>query len=140
MLAFILIVMMMVSALFSEYLRVHSLQGKVETQLTQAANVSVEAAMKDEYRQDHQGEMNTDVARESFVSYLLYEMGLDASATMTDSAGRITYRLDSPQLSMSAVPPSVSFTCTLRIPSMFSFFTTDMLVPMDIQSRNRRLE
>jgi hypothetical protein len=140
-LAVLALVMMMLTALFSEYMRLHALRNRIETEIERAANIAVESAMHLGRRQEHEATLvSKDEVRRFFVGYLLGEMGLTSMAESFSQDGDLIYKLENPLLDINVEPPRVAFRCTIRIPSIFSFFTTDALIPLEVVSREQRME
>jgi hypothetical protein len=140
-LAVLALVMMMLTALFSEYMRLHALRNRVETEIERAANIAVESAMHLGERQDHEATLiSREDARKYFVNYLRNDLGLSGMGEFLTQEGELIYRLEGMKLDISEDPPRLAFGCTVRIPSMFSFFTTDALIPLEVISREQRTE
>jgi hypothetical protein len=140
-LAVLALVMMMLTALFSEYMRLHALRNRVETEIERAANIAVESAMHLGERQSHEAALiSKDETRRYFVNYLRYDLGLDGMGEFLTQEGELIYRLEGMVLDITEKPPRLAFRCTVRIPSMFSFFTTDALIPLEVVSREQRTE
>lgn len=133
-----MLVIMAFATVVGEYMRIHTIQTKVEQQLIQASNIAIETAMHDSYRQDHEGYIDYQVAYDAFYSYLYYEMGLDSSLRLYGNDGELLYQLECGNLGLMETPPAVTFECTLRAHSIFSFFTDDIVVPFNIRSKNAR--
>jgi len=135
-----MMVLMTLAALVGEYMRTHTMQTKVEQQLIQASNVAIEAAMIDSFRQDREGHIDYQMAVDVFYSYLKYEMGLDNSFMLYRDDGKLMYRLEGIDLDFIETPPAITLKCTLIAPSIFTFFTADIVVPLDIRSKNARID
>jgi hypothetical protein len=134
-----MMVLMALAALVGEYMRTHTMQTKVEQQLIQASNVAVEAAMHDSFRQDKEGHLDYQRAVDVFYSYLHYEMGLDNNFMLYRDDGMLLYRIVGIDLTFVETPPAISLRCTLIAPSIFTFFTGEIVVPFEIQSKNARM-
>ncbi len=133
-----IMVLTMIFALITEYLRVHTLIDQVEAQLTQAANVSLEDAMRDSYRADGIGQISTEIILASMDNYMKNVMVISNMAHLSVK-GNTIYRISNLDIDTTEAPPAVVIACTLEIPSMFTFFS-ELSVPIKVSSRNRRLD
>lgn len=133
-----MLVLLMLSGFFGEYMRIQSIVDRVETQLTQATNVSIETAMWDSVRIDGGGELDQPLARNTFENYLTGVMGLN-SRTLFNANGDMVYRLDGMSVNITVLPPAMEVTCTLNIPGMYTFLP-GMQLPIRAGSRNARAD
>jgi hypothetical protein len=132
---FILIILTM---LISEYMRINALVDRVEAQLIQSANVSLEEAMIDSYRIDARGGVRAEDVRENLRVFFAQEIGLTAANQLLDGRGEAIYSLNNMQIVITEAPPRVEITCTLVIPSIPGLFS-DFEIPVVVRSRNVRL-
>jgi len=128
-----------VIVLVTEVMRVHSVASHVETEMSRAVNVAVEEAMKDSWRMDKYGELNTASARAMFYSYLHNDLGLTAGLEMPGVGGTV-YRIRFSSVDVTAVPPQVEVKGTVYIRSLFSFILPETEIPFIAKSRNRRID
>ena len=129
----------LVILIVTEIMRIHSIASHVETELSRAVNIAVEAAMYDSWRMDKYGELDPAVARNEFYNYLYADLGLNGSHEMHNGGDRI-YRIQFTGVTTEAIPPRMEAKGTVHIRSLFSFILPETEVPFSVRSRNRRID
>ena len=138
-----LFVFILVVCAAMEYNRVHTIRNHVEKELSRAANLSVEMAMLDDYRQDGISKIDTAAAQATLSDYLHSNMHLNASNKLVVN-DKTEYRLAISSISVNEEPPKVNIQGTIVIPvSVFNDYLEDGIsftIPFKIASRNQRLD
>ncbi|MDR1737010.1 MAG: hypothetical protein LBR85_09115 [Oscillospiraceae bacterium] len=137
----IMTVLITLSGIIGEYMRISAVTARAEAMLLQAANVAVEASMWDSSRADGGGAMDEAYARQVFDDYLRDAAGLTSGASRVSlsEGGREQYRLENMSLFVESEPPSIRLDCALIVPIGLPGLG-DMRVDLRVTSRNARTE
>ncbi len=139
----ILAIVLVVAGVVLEYGRVLNIRNNVEKELSRAVNVSIKAAMQDEFRRDSISLLDETLALATLRDYLITDMDLNASCQRIVD-GSVVYRLDMGSQSVQADPPRMEVAGILIIPvSVFRDLLGEGLafrIPFRIASRNQRLD
>lgn len=127
------------SAILIEYFRMESLYQQVEYVLQRGVNSSVEYAMRDEYRKDGDGRLDTERAKAAIYTYMHDSMGLDGGMNRY-SGNQWAYRLEIKELSATESPPRLTLDGVLETRSIFSFLAGEVCLPFRLSSTNTRTE
>ncbi len=138
-----LIVFIVIVSVTMEINRVHTIRNHVEKELSRAANLSVEIAMLDDYRQDGISKIDAAAAQAALSDYLHGDMRLNASNALVVD-GKTEYRLSITGITVNEEPPRINIQGTIVIPvSVFNDYLDDGIsftIPYKIASRNQRLD
>lgn len=127
------------SALVSEFYRIHSIQTHVEYEMQRAANIAVEEAMRDSWRQDKVGKLDTARATQNLYEYYEVWLGLNgAFEKYQDSTLIYSIRLDT--LTATEDPPRLHAKGKIIIQSSYPLFATNVEIPFSISSKNARID
>ena len=135
----ILFFLFSISLVLGEIYRLHSIGAHVEYELQRAVNIAVEEAMKDSWRQDKYGKLDTAKAKADFYDYLTNELALNAAYQKSKDGG-IVYTLEFDSVTAIEDPPRLQVTGTAKVKPAFPFLTGDIVIPFDIKSKNARLD
>lgn len=125
------------SLLVGELYRVHSIQTHLEYEMQRAVNIAVEDAMKDSWRQDKIGKLDTARARQDLYEYLDVWLGLNGALEKYQD-GTLVYTVRIDTLTATEDPPRLHVSGRIVIPNAYPLFATNMEIPFGIASRNRR--
>ena len=138
-----LFVFILVVCTTMEYNRVHTIRNHVEKELSRAANLSVEIAMLDDYRQDGISKIDIAAAQAAISDYIHGNMNLDASYALRLD-GKTEYRLTINSLTFEEEPPKIRVEGTIVIPvSVLHEYLDEGIsfrIPFKIATRNQRLD
>lgn len=137
-LIFIICFMIGASLIVSEAFRINSINEHLNDELNRAANISIQAAMYDSYRQDVENKFNEESAEQNFYDYLYNEMQLD-SHLRKYSSGKLVYTVIINELNIDGETGRLNLKATAFVPSLFGF-GQDFEVPINITSRNIRVD
>jgi len=127
------------AAILIEYSRMESLYQQVEYVLQRGVNVSVEYAMRDDYRRDGYSRMDSALAEDALYTYFYESMGLDADLNKY-ADNQWVYQLEIERVDATADPPRLTLNGALKTRSVFSFLTGEVRLPFSISSVNIRIE
>lgn len=127
------------SGLVSELYRVHSIQTHLEYEMQRAVNIAVEEAMKDSWRQDKLGKLDTSKATQDLYEYLDIWLGLNGALEKYQD-GTLIYSIQLDSLTATEDPPRLLTKGKMTIYSSYPLFVTNVEVPFNIASRNKRLD
>ena len=142
MIMFIIVFILVVSVVM-EISRVHTIRSHVEKELSRAANLSVEIAMLDDYRQDGISKIDVAAAQAALSDYIHGNMNLDASYALRLD-GKTEYRLIINSLTFEEEPPKIRIEGTIVIPvSVLHEYLDEGVsfrIHLKIATRNQRLD
>lgn len=127
------------SGLVSEFYRIHSIQTHLEYEMQRAVNIAVEEAMKDSWRQDKIGRLDTMSATQDLYEYLDIWLGLNGALEKHQNSTLI-YSIQLDSLTATEDPPRLQVRGKILIYSSYPLFITNVEVPFSIASRNKRLD
>ena len=123
-----------------EFFFAFSVRDNLEAELTRAANIAVDMAMSDAYRQDRLSELDADAAYTQFYDYLYNEMRLPTRLGTHASGVGGYYSLEITELVINPSLPGVRATASVSLQPLFLGRIVPITIRFNIRvsSVNRR--
>ncbi len=136
---FLVFFIMTLAAILIEYFRMETLYQQIEYTLQRGVNASVEYSMKDQYRRDGYGRMDTALAKDTLYTYFHESMALDEGLNKY-SGEQWVYQLEIDSIDATENPSRLMLNGALKTRSIFSFLAGEVRLPFHIASVNNRTE
>lgn len=128
-----------IGGVVTEVLRVHGIQEHLSDELYRASNLAIKTAMYDSWRIDHISRFDEDTAMDAFYDYLQNELKLTANNEKIVD-GKVQYKLVVNNISVNGVAVRMHVEATAYSTPIFRFLDFQWELPINVTSRNMRVD
>lgn len=138
-LIFIVIFLLGAALIGIEIFRINGINQHLNDELYRATNLAVKTAMYDSWRQDHISKFDNAIAYEAFYDYLYNELKLNRNLEKYENGEEI-YNLTINEMNIDGENVRMNVKATATAKSIFNFWSENWIVPIDVTSRNMRVD